>query len=149
MANSPARWQPCRCAFWVPEGAIQILFLSNCGCVCGPSWWLPEETAQGLAFVSLFLNIPQDRSGFPGDAWKHFKIKVFSLGSLWQRITAWASNRYTEELWREVAGEGDTWENKGLEKLLCVPGKLHAWPRPDACSVKTKENPKLSLLADL
>lgn len=78
MANSPAQWQPCRCAFGVPEGAIRILFLNNCGCMCGPSWVLPEETAQGLASVSLFWNFPQDRSGFPGDASNHFKVKVLA-----------------------------------------------------------------------
>ena len=48
-----------------PPEKLQILLLNNCGCVYQPSWWLSERMAQGLAVVSLFLQLPPEQKWLP------------------------------------------------------------------------------------
>lgn len=133
-----------RCGFGVPEGAIQIFLLSNCGCVCGPSRWLPEETARELAFVPLSLELPQDRSGFPGGVWKHLKIKSCPLTTQEQRRQRIAAQVVIDTL----NSSGGKWLGKELLRGLrvykapvCTKGfrRLRALTRLDAGSEMTRK----------
>ena len=61
-----------------PPEKPQILLLNNCGCVYQPSCWLSEGTAQGLAVVSLFLQLPPEQKWLPRWCLKTLKTNVLA-----------------------------------------------------------------------